>query len=212
MLKGYFHRKSRSKAFNTTLARTSTLPIDFVAAHIERRAPPPPREAMASTRQRALSLMRSMLRCSMGWQGDGGRREAEYIVLETSKAFRARRDATDPALVERYLREGEERLYMANNYKIAYARLPHVALGGGGDVKNVLPPAQMPGDDDAGGSGGGGWTGGGDGGSRGGHVGGSLRLASASTPVNPRLNAARAAARAKRAAMSKATATDEADD
>lgn len=117
---------------------------------------------MASTRQRALSLMRSMLRCSMGWQGDGGRREAEYIVLETSKAFRARRDATDPALVERYLREGEERLYMANNYKIAYARLPHVALGGGGDVKNVLPPAQMPGDDDAGGSGGGGWTGGGD--------------------------------------------------
>ena len=112
--------------------------------------------------------MRSMLRCSMGWQGDGGRREAEYIVLETSKAFRARRDATDPALVERYLREGEERLYMANNYKIAYARLPHVALGGGGDVKNVLPPAQMPGDDDAGGSGGGRWTGGGDGGSRGG--------------------------------------------
>ena len=124
--------------------------------------------------------------------------EAEYIIVETSRAFRDRRHLTDPAEVSKALDEAEERLQMALHYKIAYPRMPHVALSGGGDVKNVLPPAEKGSASDT-------WAS---------HVGSVdvppevARMAAAAAPVNPMLNKARAAARAKRAAMSKATAAN----
>lgn len=140
--------------------------------------------------------MRRMLRASRGWAGDGGEAEAAYIVSETKRAFRERRHLTDPGQVARALEEGEDRLEMALHYKIAYPRLPHLALSGGGDVKNVLPPAEK-------GSARGSWAS---------HVGAKdvppevARMAATAAPVNPALNSARAAARAKRLAMSRATA------
>ena len=139
--------------------------------------------------------MRRMLRTSRGWEGEGGIEEAKYIITETSRVFRERRHLADPAEVSKALEEGEERLQMALHYKIAYPRMPHVALSGGGDVKNVLPPAEMGSAQHT-------WAA---------HVGSADvppevgRMAAAAAPVNPTLNAARAAARAKRLAMSRAT-------
>lgn len=139
--------------------------------------------------------MRRMLRMSRGWEGEGGVAEAEYIVVETSRAFRQRRHLTDPAEISQALDEAENRLEMARHYQIAYPRMPHVALSGGGDVKNVLPPAPKGSAEET-------WAA---------HVGSAdvppevARMAAAAAPVNPTLNAARAAARAKRLAMSKAT-------
>ena len=92
------------------------------------------------TRTRALSLMRQMLRASRGWEGEGGIDEAIFIITETRRVFRERRHLRGAEL-ERALEEGEERLQMARHYKIAYPRMAHVPLSGGGDVKNVLPPA-----------------------------------------------------------------------
>eukprot|EP00227_Mantoniella_beaufortii_P010573 CAMPEP_0197599890 /NCGR_PEP_ID=MMETSP1326-20131121/32277_1 /TAXON_ID=1155430 /ORGANISM="Genus nov. species nov., Strain RCC2288" /LENGTH=84 /DNA_ID=CAMNT_0043166913 /DNA_START=90 /DNA_END=340 /DNA_ORIENTATION=+ len=83
--------------------------------------------SVAPARQRALSLMRRMLRVSRGWQGEGGAQEAAYIVSETTRSFRER--ATLPeggAEAERALEEAEGRLEMAQHYSIAYPRMPHV--------------------------------------------------------------------------------------
>lgn len=152
------------------------------------------------TRTRALSLMRQMLRASRGWEGEGGIDEAIFIITETRRVFRERRHLRGAEL-ERALEEGEERLQMARHYKIAYPRMAHVPLSGGGDVKNVLPPADA-------GSSSSTWAQ---------HVGSdgvaaeSARIAAAVAPVNPRLDAARAAARAKRLAMSRATAAASAE-
>jgi hypothetical protein len=55
---------------------------------------------VAPTR-RAISLMRSMLRVSRNWKGEGGVEEAKYIITETSRVFRERRHLTDPAEVAR---------------------------------------------------------------------------------------------------------------
>ena len=41
--------------------------------------------------RRAISLMRSMLRVSRGWRGEGGDAEAAFIVTETRRVFRERR-------------------------------------------------------------------------------------------------------------------------
>ena len=84
--------------------------------------------------------MRQMLRASRGWEGEGGIDEAIFIITETRRVFRERRHLRGAEL-ERALEEGEERLQMARHYKIAYPRMAHVPLSGGGDVKNVLPPA-----------------------------------------------------------------------
>ena len=91
------------------------------------------------TRTRVLSLMRQMLRASRGWEGEGGIDEAIFIITETRRVFRERRHLRGAEL-ERALEEGEERLQMARHYKIAYPRMAHVPLSGGGDVKNVPAP------------------------------------------------------------------------
>jgi hypothetical protein len=149
--------------------------------------------------RRAISLMRSMMRVSRGWCGEGGDAEAAFIVTETRRVFRERRGlAAGSAEAEAALEEGENRLELALHYRIAYDRMAHLPLSGGGDVKHVLPPADFAATekDD--------WAA---------HVGAhgvshaSAHLASVShSPVNPGLNAARAKARAKRAAMARAAA------
>ena len=79
-----------------------------------------------------------MLRMSRGWSGEGGLDEAIFIVNETRKAFRERRHLRG-AEAERALEEGEERLEMARHYNIAYPRMPHVPLSGGGDEERPAP-------------------------------------------------------------------------
>jgi len=168
-------------------------PRDLAFASPPRPAPRAMSAAPAS-RVRALSLMRQMLRMSRGWSGEGGLDEAIFIVNETRKAFRERRHLRG-AEAERALEEGEERLEMARHYNIAYPRMPHVPLSGGGDVKNVLPPAERGSSADT-------WAA---------HVGDEGvaeafgTIAAGVAPVNPAMNAARAKARAKRLAMSRAT-------
>ena len=44
---------------------------------------------------------------------------------------------------EAALEEGENRLELALHYRIAYDRMAHLPLSGGGDVKHVLPPADF---------------------------------------------------------------------
>jgi hypothetical protein len=147
---------------------------------------------------RAISLMRAMLRASRDWRGDGGVQEAIFIITETRKVFRERRylQRGSPEC-EAALEEGEARLEMARHYAIAYPRMVHTPLSGGGNVKHFLPPAAMGTTEKAD------WAA---------HVGvqgvsSSLKdLASASVPFNPNLNAARMRAREKRAAVSRATA------
>ena len=152
--------------------------------------------------RRAISLMRSMMRVSRGWCGEGGDAEAAFIVAETRRAFRERRDL-DPgsAEAEAALEEGENRLELARHYRIAYPRMAHIPLYGGGDVKHVLPPADFAVTEKKH------WAA---------HVGAhgvshaSARIASASfAPVNPGLNEARRRARAKRAAVAAAAQSAE---
>lgn len=151
--------------------------------------------ATSTSRAAALSLMRRMLRVSRGWRGEGGADEARYIVQETSRVFRERKNLRDAEIIAGALDEGEGRLQTALHYGIAYPRMTHTPLAGGGDVKNVLPPAE---------AGGSSWAS---------HVGekgvsdAARNIAAHAAPVNPRANAAREAARAKRLAMMKATAT-----
>ena len=149
--------------------------------------------ATSGSRTAALALMRRMLRVSRGWRGEGGADEARYIVQETSRMFRERRDLRDADVIAGALDEGEGRLQTALHYGIAYPRMTHTPLAGGGDVKNVLPPAEV----------GGPWAS---------HVGeasvsdAARHIAAFNAPVNPAKNAAREAARAKRLAMMNATA------
>lgn len=151
--------------------------------------------ATSTSRAAALSLMRRMLRVSRGWRGEGGADEARYIVQETSRVFRERKDLRDAEVIAGALDEGEGRLQTALHYGIAYPRMTHTPLAGGGDVKNVLPPAE---------AGGSSWAS---------HVGekgvsdAARNIAAHAAPVNPRANAAREAARAKRLAMMRATST-----
>mmetsp|Transcript_36949 Transcript_36949/g.59386 ORF Transcript_36949/g.59386 Transcript_36949/m.59386 type:complete len:170 (+) Transcript_36949:79-588(+) len=151
--------------------------------------------ALAPPTRRAISLMRRMLRISRDWAGEGGIAEAEYIIIETSRGFRERQHLTDAAEIARALDHAEERLEIAQHYAIAYPRMPHVVGSGGGDVKSVLPPAPKGSAETT-------WAV---------HVGSQhvppeyARMAAAARPVNPRLDAARAAARQKRLAMSNAT-------
>jgi len=146
----------------------------------------------------AISLMRSMLRVARNWVGEGGLGERVFIITETRRGFREKRDLT-PGSVEcaAALDEGEQRLAMATHYQIAYPRMEHSPLAGGGDTKNVLPPAKKGSTSDE-------WAS---------HVGeagvsrGATYLAQASAaPVNPAANAARAKARAKRHAAANAAA------
>jgi len=154
---------------------------------------------------RAISLMRSMLRVSRGWRGEGGDAEAAFIVTETRRVFRERRGlAAGSAEAEAALEEGENRLELARHYAIAYPRMAHLPLAGGGDVKHVLPPADFAATEKTD------WAA---------HVGAhgvsraSASLASASfAPVNPGLNAARRKARAKRAAVAAAAPKAEPED
>lgn len=101
--------------------------------------------ATSGSRTAALSLMRRMLRVSRGWRGEGGADEARYIVQETSRMFRERRHLRDADVIAGALDEGEGRLQTALHYGIAYPRMTHTPLAGGGDVKNVLPPAEVGG-------------------------------------------------------------------
>ena len=152
--------------------------------------------------RRAISLMRSMLRVSRGWRGEGGDAEAAFIVTETRRVFRERRGlAAGSAEAEAALEEGENRLELARHYGIAYPRMAHLPLSGGGDVKHVLPPADSAVTEKED------WAA---------HVGArgvshaSASLASASfSPVNPQRDAARRRARAKRAAIAAAAASAE---
>ena len=149
--------------------------------------------ATSGSRTAALSLMRRMLRVSRGWRGEGGADEARYIVQETSRMFRERRHLRDADVIAGALDEGEGRLQTALHYGIAYPRMTHTPLAGGGDVKNVLPPAEV----------GGPWA------SQVGEASVSdaaRHIAAFNAPVNPAKNAAREAARAKRLAMMNATA------
>ncbi len=146
----------------------------------------------------AISLMRRMLRISRDWRGEGGFDEAVFIITETRRVFREKSDlvAGSPEC-EAALNEGEQRLEIAKHYGIAYPRLAHSPLAGGGDVKNILPPAEMKSEQST-------WAS---------HVGetgmasGAVSLAQNTAPVNPAANAARAKARAKRAAAFDAAAS-----
>ena len=77
--------------------------------------------------------------------GEGGADEARYIVQETSRVFRERKNLRDAEIIAGALDEGEGRLQTALHYGIAYPRMTHTPLAGGGDVKNVLPPAEAGG-------------------------------------------------------------------
>ena len=144
----------------------------------------------SSQREAARSLFRQMMRVSRNWRGEGGEQEALYIRHETNRVFRASVALSADAAVDA-LALGHERLNLAKHYHIAYPRLHHVPLSGGGDLKSVVSPAShqagvaissIP-------------------------IAAAVALAAAQTPPNPALDAARAKARAKRAAMSAATSS-----
>lgn len=126
---------------------------------------------------RALSLFRRIARAARALPSARERRDA---MNEARDAFRAAAGATGGE-AEAKLLEAEQRLDIAKHYGIAYARLEHQALSGGGN-KDVEPPS---------------------------HAGAAVRSeALAATmrsqfPVNPASAALRAAARARRAAVAR---------
>ena len=69
--------------------------------------------------RRAISLMRSMLRVSRGWRGEGGDAEAAFIVTETRRVFRERR------AIGRGKRGARRRCWRRANRR---ARSPRLAL------------------------------------------------------------------------------------
>jgi len=124
---------------------------------------------------RALSLFRRIARAARALPSARERRDA---MMEAHDAFRASAGARGGE-AEAKLLEAEQRLEMAKHYGIAYARLEHQALSGGGN-KDVEPPS--------------------------GEVARSEALAKtmrSQFPVNPAGAAARAAARARRAAVAR---------
>ena len=93
--------------------------------------------------RRAISLMRSMLRVSRGWRGEGGDAEAAFIVTETRRVFRERRGlAAGSAEAEAALEEGENRLELARHYAIAYPRMAHSRWPAAGTWPRAPPPAR----------------------------------------------------------------------
>ena len=95
--------------------------------------------ATSTSRAAALSLMRRMLRVSRGWRGEGGADEARYIVQETSRVFRERKDLRDAEVIAGALDEGEGRLQTALHYGIAYPRMTHTPLAGGATSRTFCP-------------------------------------------------------------------------
>ena len=101
------------------------------------------------------------------------------IVQETSRVFSLSvKIFATPGVYRRGFGRREGRLQTALHYGIAYPRMTHTPLAGGGDVKNVLPPAE---------AGGSSWAS---------HVGekgvsdAARNIAAHAAPVNPRANAA----------------------
>ena len=70
--------------------------------------------------------------------GKGNRnQEAEYITSECKNRFRENRFLKDHAHVQKAIDYAKTRIYMCENYGIAYERMANVTSSGGGDVKIV---------------------------------------------------------------------------
>ena len=119
----------------------------------------------------AASLFRRILRAARAFE----RVEARDAVAEARTSFRARADVTGVAL-EDALEQGERRLALASHYGIAYERLAHAKLAGGGNKDVEVPSTKTLHAD----------------------------VARAQFPVNPANAMARARARARRAAVANA--------
>ena len=64
-------------------------------------------------------------------------KEAEYITSECKNRFRENRFLKDHAHVQKAIDYAKTRIYMCENYGIAYERMANVTSSGGGDVKIV---------------------------------------------------------------------------
>jgi hypothetical protein len=65
-------------------------------------------------------------------------RQAEYIKTESRNRFRQNRFLREQAHIQSAIDYAKMRIYMAENYGIAYERMANVASSGGGDVK-IIP-------------------------------------------------------------------------
>jgi hypothetical protein len=64
-------------------------------------------------------------------------RQAEYIKTESRNRFRQNRFLREQAHIQSAIDYAKMRIYMAENYGIAYERMANVASSGGGDVKII---------------------------------------------------------------------------
>ena len=64
-------------------------------------------------------------------------RQAEYIKTESRNRFRQNRFLKERAHIQSAIDYAKMRIYMAENYGIAYERMANVASSGGGDVKII---------------------------------------------------------------------------
>ena len=64
-------------------------------------------------------------------------RQAEYIKTESRNRFRQNRFLREQAHIQSAIDYAKMRIYMAENYGIAYERIANVASSGGGDVKII---------------------------------------------------------------------------
>lgn len=98
-------------------------------------------------RAEVFSLFRHMFRLARKMKqnslyGEGGKevnrnQEAEYITSECKNRFRENRFLKDHAHVQKAIDYAKTRIYMCENYGIAYERMANVTSSGGGDVKIV---------------------------------------------------------------------------
>ncbi|CAL6436885.1 unnamed protein product [Bathycoccus prasinos] len=100
-------------------------------------------------RAEVFSLFRHMFRLARKMKqqnslniGEGGgkahrNQEAEYITSECKNRFRENRFLKDHAHVQKAIDYAKTRIYMCENYGIAYERMANVTSSGGGDVKIV---------------------------------------------------------------------------
>lgn len=87
-------------------------------------------------RAEVFSLFRHMFRLARKMKRDS-LKEAEYITSECKNRFRENRFLKDHAHVQKAMDYAKTRIYMCENYGIAYERMANVTSSGGGDVKIV---------------------------------------------------------------------------
>jgi len=87
-------------------------------------------------RAEVFSLFRHMFRLARKMKHNS-LKEAEYITSECKNRFRENRFLKDHAHVQKAIDYAKTRIYMCENYGIAYERMANVTSSGGGDVKIV---------------------------------------------------------------------------